>query len=537
MPGTIHQHFTPVDWCVLFGYLLLTTWVGHRLAGRQANIRDFFLAGRSLPWPAVSGSIIATEISALTFIGVPGMVFAAKGNFTYLQWMIGSIIARVIVGLFFVRVFYEREIYSPYDYMEHRLGRGAKTLGTVLFFLSAILGQSVRLLVTALILDVVIDVPWWEGNHEFWVCIFIIALFAVVWTWMGGMRTVIWTDVIQFGVFIFGGVFALIWLCLKIEGGFAGLWSAAEAAGKTKLLDLTTDPHVKFTLWVALLAMPFQNMAAFGTDQLNAQRMFCCRSARDARKAIIWSSIGQLMTVLMLLVGAGLYVYYVQNPPSPDVAQMFARDPDYVFPVFITTVVPPGLTGLILAGAFAAAISSLDSVLAALSQSTLALLPSRAKSRRDGSGHDARLLLWSRYAVIGWAVVLAIFAVFLDSMRGNVNLVVLAFGIITYVYGPLLGMFLTALTPGNRTVRGVAIGFGISFLLAIWVRGDLAQALFKSGMISGDTRAALAAPFADPWLFPLTTAITYGCGVLLGKKRNTKCDSSPKPQSSTGEPQ
>jgi hypothetical protein len=203
MFATIHLSFTTLDWGVLLGYLLLTTLVGHRLAGRQSNIRDFFLAGRSLPWQAVSGSIIATEISALTFIGVPGMVFAAEGDFTYLQWAIGSVIARVIVGLVFVRVFYEREIYSPYDYMEHRLGRGARTMGTILFFLSAILGQSVRLLVTALILDVVIDVPWWEGTQEFWVCIFIIALFAVVWTWMGGMTTVIWTDVIQFGIFIF----------------------------------------------------------------------------------------------------------------------------------------------------------------------------------------------------------------------------------------------------------------------------------------------------------------------------------------------
>jgi Na+/proline symporter len=120
----VHTHFTGIDWAVLIGYLLLTTAIGHALRGKQATMRDFFLGGRSLPWPAVCGSIIATEISALTFVGVPAMVFAAKGNFTYLQWALGSVVARIIVGRFFVPAFYEREIYSPYQFMGERLGSG-----------------------------------------------------------------------------------------------------------------------------------------------------------------------------------------------------------------------------------------------------------------------------------------------------------------------------------------------------------------------------------------------------------------------------
>ena len=147
----IHEAFTIWDWGVVFGYLALTTLIGHRLRGRQATVKDFFLGGRSLPWQAVSGSIIATEISALTFIGVPGMVYALKGDFTYLQWGIGSIIARFLVGIFLVPIYYEREVYSPYDYMGHKLGETVKKLVTVLFSLGSILGQSVRVLVTAII--------------------------------------------------------------------------------------------------------------------------------------------------------------------------------------------------------------------------------------------------------------------------------------------------------------------------------------------------------------------------------------------------
>ena len=146
----IQQLFTWIDWAVIIGYLLLTTLVGHRLKGKQASIHDFFLGGRSLPWQAVTGSIIATEISGVTFIGVPGTLFALHGDFTYLQWAIGSIIARIFVGLYFVKVYYERDIYSPYDYMGRRLGSPAKTLATLIFTVGSILAQSVRVLVAAI---------------------------------------------------------------------------------------------------------------------------------------------------------------------------------------------------------------------------------------------------------------------------------------------------------------------------------------------------------------------------------------------------
>ena len=269
--------FTAFDWTVVIGYLALTTLVGHLLAGKQSNVKDFFLGGRSLPWPAVSGSIIATEISGVTFIGVPGMVYAAKGDFTYLQWGIGSIIARIVVGIYFVRAFYERDIYSPYDYMGNRLGEGVKRLATIVFQVGGILGQSVRVLVAALALRVVTPL-------EYEPCICIIGAIAIGWTLMGGMRTVIWTDVMQFFLFIGAGLFSFFWLLNGIEGGWTEMIFVANQGEKLNLLNLTTDPAVGFTLWVAIIAVPFQNISMFGVDQLNAQRMFCCRSATDAVK-------------------------------------------------------------------------------------------------------------------------------------------------------------------------------------------------------------------------------------------------------------
>ena len=465
----LHEYFTRTDWLVVFAYLGLTTWVGHKMAGSQASIKDFFLGGRSLPWQAVSGSIIATEISGVTFIGVPGMVFALTGNFTYLQWAIGSVLARVIVGYFFVKVYYEQEIYSPYDYMENRLGRGVKRLATLIFSLGSILGQSVRVLVAALALDVV--TPW-----SFSACICVIGVFAIGWTLMGGMRTVIWTDVMQFALFTIGGLLALIWIISNIGGGmseFIKIGSdvpAAGSSGKFTLWNLTHNPSVQFTLWVALFAVPFQNLSAFGVDQLNAQRMFCCRSAGDARKAIIWSSVGQLLTLLMLLVGAALFVYYSRNGVTPVEAARFAQDKDYVFPAWITTTLPIGLRGLILAGIFAAAISSLDSILAALSQTTLALFVKPEDVTTDAA--HQRLVKISRVLVVCWGIGLSAFAILLNDLRGDINVVSLAFGMVAYTVGPMLGLFLAALLAPRSSVQGLTVGVILSVVAVTYVRTE-----------------------------------------------------------------
>ena len=485
----VHTHFLWIDWAVLAAYLLLTTWIGHALRGKQSTMQDFFLAGRSLPWPAVSGSIIATEISAITFVGVPGMVFAAGGDFTYLQWGIGSLMARFIVGIWFVKVFYERGIFSPYDYMQSRLGAGARAFTTALFFIGSTLGQSVRLLVTALIL-------WTVTGLAFEWCIVII----------------------QFFVFIGGGLLALAVLMFNIDGGFAAFVAEAGAAGKLRVLDLSTNPDVQFTLWVGLLAMPFQNVAAFGTDQVMAQRMFCCRNARDASKAVIASSISLLVTVLMLAVGAALFVYYQQRPPTPAEAALFAKDTDSVFPVWITTVLPPGLSGLILAGAFAAAISSLDSALAALAQTSMALWHGK-----DGleAADQRRLIVQSRFAVVGWGIALILMAVGLQAVRGQINLLSLAFGMVAYTYGPMLAAFLLALSPLRRDIRGIVIGTIISVLLVLWARPDLYNILAALGAITTEQAAAWRPKINFAWLYPITCLITLACGIALGRKTQT----------------
>ena len=521
-----HEYFTTLDWVVVGSYLLLTTWVGHHMRGRQASVKDFFLGGRSLPWPAVSGSIIGTEISGVTFIGVPCMVYAAQGDFTYLQWGIGSVIARIFVGVFFVRAFYEREIYSPYDYMGNQLGIGIKRLATLTFMIGGILGQSVRVLVAALALKIVTQM-------DFESCILIIGAFAVCWSLMGGMRTVIWTDVMQFFLFVGAGLFSLGWMILGTEGGWFGMIEVSSEAGKFNFLNLSRDPAVGFTLWVAIFAVPFQNVSMFGVDQMNAQRMFCCRSESDARKAILTSSLGLLITLLMLVVGAALFAFYNQNNP-PESISLFGNlvdnlEPkerkDAYYPIWMVAELPVGLRGLVLAGIFAAAISSLDSILAALSQTTLSFF---RKKNADGEQENQKDLMRSRLFVILWGVFLSAFSILLNSMRGEVNMVVLAFGMTSYTVGPMLGFFLASYCSPRASLLGLSIGFALSFLLVLYLRTDLWTILLQFGLLDPDQVKSFPAldfengvprsSINSVWAWPITVFLTWGCGILIPRK-------------------
>lgn len=557
----IHENFTIVDWSIVFGYLLLTTWVGHAMRGKQGTIKDFFLGGRSLPWPAVSGSIIATEISGVTFIGVPGTLFALHGDFTYLQWAAGSIIARIIVAAFFVKIYFQREIYSPYDYMGIRLGNGVKVLATIFFTIGSILGQSVRVLVAAIPLKVV------TGMNIEW-CIIVIGIFAIGWTLMGGMRTVIWTDVMQFLLFVIGGVIALFWLINGISGGWTGMIETAKEFGRTRIVDprFGIGPELKFTLWVALFAVPFQNLGIFGVDQLMAQRMFCCKSAKDAGKAIIFSSIGQLVTVLMLLIGAALFVNYHQNGfTDQEISTIFdvsveniqevreeaqyAEHPitekssqvpvpgsyegkgksGYIFPVWIVNALPVGLSGLILAGIFAAAISSLDSILAALSQTTLSLIYSPEKNQTTLSAKQ--LMNRSRFLVVIWGIVLTGFTLLL-SVAQNIPILPLAFGMTTYTVGPMLGIFVCSIL-GKGSSRGLMIGCLISFLAVLFVQTDIWNLLIKMDLLTAANFQkfptfeidivgnSLRSKILFAWMWPLTFAITMACALFFSNKRGS----------------
>ncbi|MEM1058759.1 MAG: sodium/solute symporter [Verrucomicrobiota bacterium] len=520
----IAAQFTPWDWATLVLYMVFTTWIGHHFSGKQATIKDFFLAGRSLPWPAVSGSIIATAISGVTFVGVPSMVYAIDGNWWFLQASIGSILARLIIAKWFIPAFYEKEIYSPYDFMANRLGGGVGKLTTLLFFIGAILGQSARVYLTALVLEVI-------TGWDIALSVAVIGIISIIWTWMGGIATVIWTDVVQFFLFVCGGLLALFFILAYLPLDPFQAFKVAADYGKTDVLNLTLDPRFSYTLWAAILAWPFQNLASYGTDQLNAQRFFTCKSPGDASKAIVLSCLSELVTLLMLSIGALLFVYYNYYPLDPNAAGLVDEKMDRIFPVFIVQELPPGVTGLLIAGIFAAAISSLDSILAALSQVCMTTFYQPYLGRNKSDAH----YVWvSRLLVLVWGILLSLVAYSFAKAPEDINIVAIVFGVSSYSFGPMLGIFLLALLKPECGARGLWVGVPLSILLAGMFRNAL-YAKYEGGfpdflptsaefyfLLFPETEAlkdaGLSLALTYIWVIPLTTALTFGLGVLLGKR-------------------
>jgi len=506
--GSLSGHFTWIDWGVLIGYMIVTTLLGTLLAGKQKNMDDFFLGGKGLPWFAVSGSIIATEISAVTFVGVPAIVFANGGNFTYMQLgLIAGLISRFFVAFILVPAYYQKRIFSPYDYMGNKLGEGARRITTALFSLGGLLAQSSRVYLTAVILELVLAGPLESleaatGINTLVWAVLLIGLVSVAWTVIGGISTVVWTDFMLFLVFITGAVTALGVIIAHLPGGWSQMVQVADEAGKFQLwdLDMQFSPTKEFTIWTAAIASVFGNIGAYGTDQLMAQRIFCCRGPRGAKLAVLSSWFGQAITAMMLLVGAGIYAYYKTFPEAltGQALNKYFEEPDRIFPIFILTQIPQGLAGLIIAGIFAAAISSMTSILAALSQTTLSTvyLPLRAKvAGVDPNDEDAmsdltasegtRIVKMSRILILVWGTLLCLAAFAVDAFKNatDVPILSLALGLAGYVHGALLATFLLAWLPLKVSGRGLVWAAPLSVMTVFALRFHEPWAYWACGTV------------------------------------------------------
>ncbi len=442
--------FGLINWIILLLFLGGTTLIGHLNRGKTKSLRGFFLGDRNMPWWAVGGSLIATQASALTFISVPAAIYMQGGNLTYLQMTLGFALGNVFMARFFIRAYYEEEIYSPYDFMEKRLGRNSSQLARFLFMAGAVMSQGVRLLSTALILSVVTGQPLVA-------CVAVIGVFSMIWTIMGGITTVIWTDLVQFAIFTVGAVFALGWILNILPGGLSELFAIADEKAKLTLVDLSLDPRKTYTLWVGIFGCSFFQFGQDAIDQVSTQRLMCCKNPREARKALYFATTGVSLSWLMAAVGLGLVAFYTINPLPVAEGELISREADRIFPYFIVTEIPRGVSGIIIASLFAAGISTLDSALAALSQTFVSGIY-RPHIRPDA---DENHYLWvSKAAVVVWAAILSLLAVFLHSFSSD-GLLKLGLAVPGYVYGSLLGISLLALM-GRGNWRGVAVGTVLS---------------------------------------------------------------------------
>ena len=348
------------DLVVIGLYLVVITGCGVWLSRFQTDSRAYFLGNRNIPWPAVCLSVVATETSVLTFIGVPALSYGS--NMCFLQLSFGYLAARIILAWFFLPAYLQQDTYTVYGYLDRRFGPLARNLASALFFITQALGSGVRLYAAALVLTTV------AGTEATIWAIVAMAAVTVGYTLLGGIAAVIWTDVVQATIMIGGGVLAL-WILAGMFGdpGVFEVLAAAAAAGKLRVFDFSFDLGRTYTFWSGIVGGTFLGMASHGTDQVLAQRLLTCRSLSDGRKAIIGSGLVIIpQFLLFLVVGVLLHSYYGIHPPAEAIG-----NPDRIFPHFIVNHFPPVAAGLVVAAMLGAAMSTLDSAIQALSSSTV----------------------------------------------------------------------------------------------------------------------------------------------------------------------
>ncbi len=477
----------PVDSLVLVFYFAAIVGVAVWSGRRQTDTDDYFLGGRRQPWLVVGLSILATELSALTFVGVPGDAFA--GDWRYLQLYFGSFMGRMVIVWLLLPAFYRGGVTTVYEYLGQRFGRRTRCTAALLFFASRIIGSGLRLLAASIAISVVFDWPLIP-------VIVASSAVAVAYTTFGGIKAIIWTDALQAAVFIAGALAAVIFVLVTDPGSVGYQIRLAADAGKLRVFDWSLELNNDKAFVVLLVHTLFLNAAVFGTDQDLTQRMLTCRDLKRGQRALIFNAlIGFPVVVLFLSVGAIIWVFYAAHPQA---APADGLSPDRVFPYFIAHALPSGtgLRGLLLAGVFAAAMSSLDSALGALSSSAVVdfYRPYFAPDRE--AGHYLRA---GRVFTVVFGVLLTVIAI---AFAGHSGLLWEAFEWASLIFGSLLGVFMLGVLTRRR---GSDRANPVIMLSAVAV-----LVLIKF------TQPADGVYLEWPWWIVVGTVWTFGWGALFG---------------------
>lgn len=487
--------FGTADWLVLGAYFALLVGTGVWLSRRQKGTEDYFLAGRSMPAWAVSISVLATSLSAATFLGVPQAGYT--GDLTYLSASLGTIVAAVIVATLFLPAFYRHRVTTVYELLEVRFGPGAKLAGSWTFLVGRVFASGARVYIAATALSFIVFGDL-RADHLL-LAVAMLSVAGVVYTVAGGIATVIWTDAVQTAVFIGAVVVVLIVLAASIPAPAPDVVRALDDAGKLKLIDTSFDLTKPYTLWTALIGFALLNLAALGTDQDLAQRLLTCRSSLKAGWSVVWSQlIGLPVVLLFLLIGVLLWVYF-QRPELMGEAWTGRppRDTRQVFLSYLTGGLPAGLSGVMIAGLFAAGLSSLDSTLNAMSSAFVNDCYKRLRPGREES-HYLRV---ARLGVCIAGLVLACFAgvcVFWQRARGD-TLLDFALAVMVYAYAGLAAVFLCALLTRRGTVASAIAAIVCGFAITLATEPF---ALSRIGVPSEWTPAF-------PWRMVAATAVAF----------------------------
>ena len=479
----------------LVGIIALGLWFGQD----QRNTRDYFLGSKNIPWWGIGLSIVATETSALTIISVPAMAYG--GNIAFIQIVIGYVIARILLAIILVPYYFKGEIYSPYQLLEQSFGAPARKLAGGFFLISETLAAGVRVYVAAIPLQLMLGpkaLSFGTGDPILGSILLFVVL-SLIYTYIGGVKAVIWTDAVQFGLFMAGGIFTLFYIPTLMEGGFAGALEKAAAGGKLHWFYPHFSFSMPFNIWMGVIGATFVVLSSHGAEQLIVQRVLSCKNVAEGRKALILSAVIIFpLFFIFLMVGAFLWVYYQAHPMPIAIPEIRPgsgiKANDYIYPIFMMTGVPHVLKGFLIVAILSAAMSSVSSALNSMaSVSTMDFV----KGLTGGKRSEDWYLRFSKYATVFWAGALILVAYLSREVEYVLNA---AFSLRGLTSGALLGGLILALIWRKGHWLPIFVGMIGSFIAMIFIS--------RFEWVTAQAPAVLTAKLAWPWFTLIGTTLT-----------------------------
>ncbi len=512
MPGAGASFLNGGDWAVILLYLTGIVGLGAWFGRDQHNTRDYFLGSKDIPWWGIGLSIVAAETSALTIIGVPAMAYGEGGDLAFIQLIIGYVIARIILAVVMVPHYLKGEIYSPYQLFSNAFGDSARRTAGGFFLLSETLAAGVRVYVAAIPLRLLLGNSFlggFAGLDPIFGAIVLFIVLSLVYTYIGGVKAVIWTDAVQFGLFLLGGMFALFYIPHLMAGGWGEVLHSASAEGKLHWLNVAVTAKSLWenpmNIWMGVIGGTFMVLSSHGAEQLIVQRVLACKNVGDGRRALALSAVAILpLFLIFLFAGVMLWAFYQNHPlrmPIPVVrpgSGIHAND--FIFPIFILTETPHFLRGLLIVAILAAAMSSVSSALTALaSVSTMDFVKKMLPNRSD-----AFFLRFSKASTIFWAAALVLVAY---ASRHVAFVLTTAFTLRGLTSGALLGGLFLAVFWKNGSARAVIMGMLVSLAVMVWI-SPLMQGVLPE-------KWQMSVTIAFPWYTMIGCMITVGVARLL----------------------
>ena len=460
-----------LDLAIIALYLIGITLFGLRFRKKQRTLRDYFLADRNIPWWAIALSIVAAETSTLTIIGIPGLAYDT--DFTFLQVVMGYVVGRVIISFVLLPHYFRGDLYTAYQLIERRFGKRLRSLTAGLFLVTRAAAEGVRVYAVSIVVAIAL------GTGEI-ASIAIITTLTLIYTFEGGLAAVIWTDVVQTAIYVGGTLVGLFTILHLVPGGWPAIHSLAENAGKLRVFDFSPDFWRPYTFLAGLVGGTFFTLASHGTDQLIVQRLLAARNQRQSAAALISSGIAVFFQfALFLLIGVMLFEFY--HVPSASFGKA-----DRIYPTFIVSQMPHGISGLLIAAILAAAMSNLSAALNSLSSTSIIDFYLQRYPQTD----ERRKIRLSRIATLLWAVLL--FGLAVLSLHKVGRVIEVGLQIASVAYGALLGVFLLGVLTRRANQSGAMVGmlFGFVTGLYLWL----------------DTKV----PWT--WYVAIGTSVTFGVG-------------------------